>query len=828
MSPSRERARRRPFGGRRAPGGALLRAPAALAALAAVAALGDCACGPGRVEQPMAGVDVVVDAEAGRIRLARAGRVLLDVPAARVGAKAGAPFYDMQFGMFDIQEDLGPFTFATSLVLDEATAERVTFTLLDGDGAPFAHGEVAPRGDAVRLEVRAAAGSPNQMVLGSACVLDHAIGFGGQSHDVDHKGQRVPLWVSEPGIGKVDTDELPPVWQLVGRRHTSSAPIPAFVADNGAAYVLRTDAFARVDLCATDAGELVFEAWEPRLVLEVYAGEGPRQAQAKMVDALGRPPPPPPWALAPWNDAIFGSDNVRATAQHLRDLDIPSSALWTEDFRGGVAAGGGQYRLDEDWRIDPELYPDFDAMVGDVRALGFQSLVYYNSFVVSGADVFDEVTGNGWAITDASGAPYLFSGADRDFSPTGLLDLTHPEGRVFLQELMTDVLARGARGWMADFAEWQPVEGAVLHDGSDPALAHNRYPVLWQELNQEVLAAAGLGEGDEDDAVVFVRSAWLGSQPVAQIVWLGDQRTSFDDDDGLPTVLPMGIGLSAVGFPFVTHDVAGYQSATNDPVDQELFFRWATLGALSPVMRTHHGTHAELNVNLFTNDDTIAHWKRWAELHVRLYPYLRRLALDAAAPGGLPLWVPLPLLFPADDVWAVKDEVMLGPALLVAPVVEQGAVAREVVFPSARFAPFLPFLDGGEGEAIEGPATVGVAAPLAEIPVFIRAGGIVPLTAEPADTLLPAAVTGGGFAGRAGLESTEGDRVVVIGRGAPGSFVEESGASYTLEDDGTALVVGPEPDGSFLLTGNDVIEAPGLRLELAGHPAARTTRVIFR
>jgi alpha-glucosidase len=326
-----------------------------------------------------------------------------------------------------------------------------------------------------------------------------------------------------------------------------------------------------------------------------------------------------------------------------------------------------------------------------------------------------------------------------------------------------------------------------------------------------------------DDSVIFVRSASLHSQPLVQVIWGGDQRTDFESDDGLPTVMPIGIGLSAVGFPFVTHDIAGYQGSTNPPGDQELFFRWTELGAFSPIMRTHHGTHPTLNVNIFTNDDTIAHWQRYSSLHMRLYPYLRKLALAACAKGGAPLWTPLPLAFPDDDVWGLKDEVMLGPALLLAPVVTQGAVSRTVRFPSARFAPFTPF-GPVTSSAVVGPKDAVVDAPVGEVPVFVVAGGIVPMTANVADTLLPA------VGNLTGIESTEGDRIVVVGLGAAGSFVEESGASYALAGNGTtkpAPTNANDPDGAVVVVGDAVIKGDGFTFTLAHQPSTRTTRVIF-
>lgn len=773
----------------------------ASSAILVVTVLSSCRCAPPRVERALADLDVVIDAERGQITVSRGERVLLDVAVTSVGVKDGDASYAMEFGMFDLQEDVAPWTFADRLEI--ASEEPLSLRLFAGE-VELASAAIEEQAGGARLTVTAA-GANDRVLLGTRCTFAHVLGLGAQTHDVDHMGQVVPLWVSEQGVGKTDTDELPTLWQLVGRRHTTHVPMPAFVTDVGA-FVVDVPAFARFDLCATDPARATFEVWQQTLALAVWGGDSVREAQAKMVDALGRPPPLPSWGLGPWIDAIFGSDEVRATAARLRVEQIPASALWSEDWRGGAMVGPEVYRLDEDWRADPTLYPDLAALTADVGALGFKQMVYFNSFVTQGGDVFEEITAAGHEIRTPAGEPFLFTGADADFSPTALVDLTSADARDYVKGHLAGALQAGVRGWMADFAEWMPVDGAALASGEDPALVHNRYPVLWQQVNREALEEAGV----LDDAIVFVRSGHLGSQAVAQVVWAGDQRTSFDDDDGLPTVLPIGIGLSAVGFPFVTHDVAGYQSSTNDPTDQELFFRWTSLGAFTPVMRTHHGTHARANVQWFTNADTTAHMKRMAELHVRLFPYLRKLADDAVAPGGLPLWIPLPLLYPDDDVWGVKDQVLLGPSLLVAPVVTKGAVAREVTFPAGRWVPFLV-----DGAAVEGPATVSVDAPIDAIPVFVPAGGIVPLLAAPVQTLVP------GVEGVSDLDDTEGDRTVFIALGAEGSFTEQSGARYELTGTGVTPL-----DGT--VTGDGAVAGDGFAVTLSGQPAGRTTTVICR
>jgi alpha-glucosidase (family GH31 glycosyl hydrolase) len=176
------------------------------------------------------------------------------------------------------------------------------------------------------------------------------------------------------------------------------------------------------------------------------------------------------------------------------------------------------------------------------------------------------------------------------------------------------------------------------------------------------------------------------------------------------------------------------------------------------------------------------------------------------------------LLHPEDEaVWPLRDQFYLGDAMLVAPVVTAGAVSRAVRLPAGRHVPMVT------GPAVTGPVTVTVDAPLGEIPVFLRAGGIVPMTATPAMTLFE------NVAGVPGLETTRGDRIVYVALGASGAFTEEDGASYTLDGDGTdASSLGLGADGGLDVTGDAVVRGAGFTLTLAGHAASRKTRIVFR
>ena len=137
-----------------------------------------------------------------------------------------------------------------------------------------------------------------------------------------------------------------------------------------------------------------------------------------------------------------------------------------------------------------------------------------------------------WASSSRTPTGELVTFTGPTFDVMTMVDISSPEGQAFVLDHMNTALDKGFDGWMADYAEWLPVE-AQVHSGSGWT-EHNTWPVLWQELNAQVM------EGR--DGSYFVRSGWAGSASVSPVVWAGDQRTSFDPDDGFPTILPLGLG----------------------------------------------------------------------------------------------------------------------------------------------------------------------------------------------------------------------------------------------------------------------------------------------
>src|SRR5678816_1266464 len=181
--------------------------------------------------------------------------------------------------------------------------------------------------------------------------------------------------------------------------------MPMYLSSRGYALLLDTPYRSIFAMCSEAEDTVRIEAWEPELRLHLFWGPTPAAAVERMTAWVGRPRLPPAFAFAPWLDALYGSDNVRRVASALRAAGVPSSVIWTEDWRGGADTGTG-YALDEDWELDRALYPDFEAVAYDLHQLGFKFLTYNNTFLVSDVPVYDEAVAGDYTIHDADGQPY--------------------------------------------------------------------------------------------------------------------------------------------------------------------------------------------------------------------------------------------------------------------------------------------------------------------------------------------------------------------------------------------------------------------------------------
>jgi sulfoquinovosidase len=526
---------------------------------------------------------------------------------------------------------------------------------------------------------------------------EQVIGFGEQFVDLDQRGRAFDVW----------SDDL-----LSSGPRSTYWPAPLFFTSGGRGCIVDTTLPCHV-VVAADAVTVEVPADD----VEVVMLDGDlRSMVSRAVEVLGRPPRVPSWAFGVWINAGGGQDAVLDTARRIRDEQIPCSAVWVWDYYDDARNSGCRVAISDRFGE----YPDLAAMNRALHGMGFRTLGYLNPCLPRDTGWHRRALGEGFAVRAAGGEaahisyfhPWHQRQGEVVISPeaAALLDFTHPAGRSAWAENVRDMVdGAGWDGWMQDFGE-QIGAGMRLADGSSGASAHNAYVAHYHAATADAL-------GDRD-VVWFVRAGSLGDQSRVPVLWPGDQRCDWTGERGIGSILSAGLSAGLMGVAAWGPDIPGFTDGDDGGTgDRELWLRWVQLGALTPVMRTHLGfkSPTPAPISIWTDERTVAAFRYWAALHVELQPYIVALAEEASG-TGIPIMRPMAMEFPDFASWTECTQYMLGPSLLVAPVLHQGATSRTVDFPPGVWH------DMWTGARVAGGEVLEVEAPPERIPLFLRDG----------------------------------------------------------------------------------------------------------
>lgn len=390
--------------------------------------------------------------------------------------------------------------------------------------------ELRERADGVELRFHSEPGRAYEFAL-PADAEEAVFGGGEQYRQVNLRGELVPNLVSEHiQASTVIQKSLLPRRLYREKAHGqigSYAPMPVFVTDRGRMIRFDTDSDGISDFTG-DGLRFTFDACPASLTLSV----GERYEE--LVRSLARDIPNrqylPDWCL----DGMIlgvqgGTETVLRKAFAMLDAGARVSAVWCQDWCGENRTVMGK-QVWWNWEADEKLYPGLQEAIAKLNARGVRFLGYINPYLVKDSRLYNVCREKGWLITRKDGTVYHIKSTTFD---AGMLDLTNPETARFVKDelIKKNMLALGLSGWMADFGEYLPVD-CVLHEG-EPALLHNRWPVLWAKLNREAIEEYGA-----KDAFFFSRSGYPGVQRYAPILWNGDQHTDWTKDYGMPCVMP--------------------------------------------------------------------------------------------------------------------------------------------------------------------------------------------------------------------------------------------------------------------------------------------------
>jgi alpha 1,3-glucosidase len=261
----------------------------------------------------------------------------------------------------------------------------------------------------------------------------------------------------------------------------------------------------------------------------------------------------------------------------------------------------------------------------------------------------------------------------------------------------------------------------ALHaGGAEHRDVHNVYGAAYHAATADGLRRRGFSTAgaDGDRPFVLSRAFFAGSQRLGAI-WTGDNGATWEH---LEVSVPMLLSVGVAGLPFSGADVGGF---FGNP-DAELMTRWYQVGAFYPFFRGHAHLEAKRREPWLFGDPATGHIREAIRQRYRLLPYLYTLFLHANATGApvmRPLWYEFPEAAGLGDADATF---MLGPALLVAPVLRQGATQVEVALPGGGL--WYDGLDGTAADAAaQGGAPFNASAPPDTIRTWLRGGGMLPL-----------------------------------------------------------------------------------------------------
>lgn len=552
---------------------------------------------------------------------------------------------------------------------------------------------------------------------------EHFFGFGEQFSHFDLKGKRVPIFVQEQGVGR----GLQPITFLAnlvagagGSWSTSYACVPHYITSKLRSAFLDNSEYSVFDLRKADRVQV--HAFSSRLSGRILQGESPAKLIEEYTSCVGRMRPLPDWILG---GAVVGmqggTERVRKVWRALKEYEVPVAAFWLQDWVGPRKTSIGK-QLWWNWEVDDQQYPHWQSLINDLRAEDIRVLTYVNPFLVNVAgkpgakrNLFKEASDKNFLVRDNDGALCLIP--NTSFS-AGLLDLTNPGACAWMKDVIRNqVIGAGASGWMADFGEALPYN-ARLNSGQSAASFHNEYPEAWARLNREVIDDTGHGE----DFVFFTRSGYRSSPRHTTLNWLGDQLVTWDARDGMKTAVTGLLSSGLSGFTFNHSDIGGYTTFSRPFLkynrSRELLMRWAELNAFTTIYRTHEGNQPEANVQFYTDEETLAHFARFAKVY-KAWAFYRKQLVQEAGRTGLPVVRHLFIHYPDDpNTFALSyQEFLVGADLLVVPVLEPGKESVEAYLPKGRWVHVW------SGEAY-GDAGKGIhqtiAAPIGKPAVFYR------------------------------------------------------------------------------------------------------------
>lgn len=537
--------------------------------------------------------------------------------------------------------------------------------------------------------------------------VEHIYGCGEQYSKLDLRGQKVPIWVQEPGLGR-GKDLLTLISEVKqgygGNAFTTYFSQPTFVTSNNWYIHSEGTAYCEFDFKNKNQHKLNF--WEVPEKIIIGVEDSALNTLTSLSEYLGRQIMPPEWTYdGMWLGMQGGSNITDKKLSDALNAGVKVSSIWCQDWEGIRITSFGK-QLFWDWKPDEKLYPDFKNHLKQLNNKGIKYLGYINPFLALEGPLYAEAKSKNYCVKNIKGEDYYVYITT---FPAAMVDLSNPDAVKWIKNvIIKDMIGNGLSGWMADFGEYVPTD-AVLYSGESAETYHNKYAAAWAKVNHDAVKEAGV----EKEVTFFMRAAYTGSSKYSAMNWNGDQLVNWSFNNGFATVIPGSISMGFTGIGFTHSDLGGYTTVAWLKRTKELFMRWAEMSAFTQVMRTHEGNRPDSNWQFNSDKETLAHLALMTRIYTKLKPYHIYLANEYRNTGIPPIRHPY-LHYQNDEIiHKLKYQYMYGEDLLIAPVIKKGKNKWKVYLPNDEWVHLWTdkILSGG---------WVTVDSPIGKPPVFYR------------------------------------------------------------------------------------------------------------
>lgn len=471
--------------------------------------------------------------------------------------------------------------------------------------------------------------------------------------------------------------------------------------------------------------------------IDYYFFYGPElnRVIAEYRQLTGEAPLFPRWAYGYWQcrERYHSQQEILDTAAEFRKRKIPVDVL-VQDWQYWGKYGWNAMKFDEDH------YPRPKEILDQLHANELHMMISIWSKFGEDTDVYKRMSAQSFLIP---GEPWT--------------DFFNPAAQTaFWSELRKGIFADGMDAWWMDASEpeFDALHGKETFLGSGDSV-RNAYPLYVTKAIYEGQRSTT----DRKRVVILTRSAFAGQQRNAAASWSGDISSNWIT---FRRQISAGLSFTMSGIPYWTTDVGGFfrpeDQYTSDKY-HELLIRWFEYGTFCPIFRVHgYKSNAEL-WNYGPEVEKIL--TQYDELRYRLLPYVYSAAWGVTHHGET-LMRALPLEFPFDSgARQISDQFLFGPALLINPVTNEGALRRPLYLPARS-----DWFDFWTGKRVAGHQTITMEAPLDRIPILVKSGSILPM---------------GPFAESTSPKSDPVDLRIYTGADANFALYEDEGDDYDYE-----------------------------------------------